>query len=47
MSGAYGVIVVDDQSELHALLIHHFAEKYDAPPGRRQILPPPHSRAAG
>jgi hypothetical protein len=24
------VIVVDDESELHQRLIHHFGEKYDA-----------------
>ncbi|MEW1778238.1 hypothetical protein [Streptomyces sp. NPDC086777] len=29
-SGAHDVIVVDDESELHRRLIHHFGEKYDA-----------------
>ncbi|MFJ3308091.1 hypothetical protein ACIPSA_34405 [Streptomyces sp. NPDC086549] len=29
-SGAHEVIVVDDESELHRRLIHHFGEKYDA-----------------
>jgi len=28
--GAHEVLVVDDESELHGRLIHHFAEKYDA-----------------
>ncbi|TJZ95158.1 hypothetical protein FCI23_52555 [Actinacidiphila oryziradicis] len=29
-AGAHEVVVVDDESELHELLIRHFAEKYDA-----------------
>ncbi|MER7835120.1 hypothetical protein ABTY98_04195 [Streptomyces sp. NPDC096040] len=29
-AGAHEVIVVDDESELHRRLIHHFGEKYDA-----------------
>jgi len=28
--GAHELVVVDDESELHALLIQHFTEKYDA-----------------
>jgi hypothetical protein len=30
VSGAHEVIVVDDESDLHGLLIGHFSEKYDA-----------------
>lgn len=28
--GAYELVVIDDESELHTLLMQHFAEKYDA-----------------
>jgi len=30
IAGAHEVLVVDDESDLHGRLIHHFAEKYDA-----------------
>ncbi|MEU2743498.1 hypothetical protein ABZ656_51720 [Streptomyces sp. NPDC007095] len=33
VQGAHELIVVDDESELHRLLMQHFAEKYDASAG--------------
>jgi len=39
--GAYELLVVDDESELHALLIEHFAEKYDAAAAAFVWLRPP------
>ncbi|MFF8025418.1 hypothetical protein ACFZDJ_30925 [Streptomyces sp. NPDC007896] len=33
VQGAHELIVGDDESELHRLLMQHFAEKYDASAG--------------
>jgi hypothetical protein len=38
---AYEVMVVDDRSELHGRLIHHFTEKYDAQAAAFVELRPP------
>lgn len=40
-SAAYEVIVVDDETELHAQLTTHYAEKYDAPAAAFVWLRPP------
>ena len=41
MPGGHEPIVVDDESPLHALLIQHYAEKYDASAAAFVELRPP------